>query len=96
MGALAPQFLAKQLTLSQPGVQIMPTTALQLQAPPPPGFSDLATALVLRKMKSAQIQSIAFIWTKYLVLLKKLQMMCFPHNQQKSIGRSGRWFQSAF
>jgi hypothetical protein len=28
-GALAPQFLAKQLTLSQPGGQIMPTTVLQ-------------------------------------------------------------------
>ena len=35
-GALAPQFLAKQLTLSQPGVQIMPTTVLQ--APPPQIF----------------------------------------------------------
>ena len=31
-GALAPQFLAKQLTLSQPGGQIMPTT--EIQAPP--------------------------------------------------------------
>ena len=28
-GTLAPQFLAKQLTLSQPGGQIMPTTVLQ-------------------------------------------------------------------
>ena len=28
-GALAPQFLAKQLTLSQPGGQIMPTTVIQ-------------------------------------------------------------------
>ena len=27
-GALAPQFLAKQLTLSQPGGQIMPTTVI--------------------------------------------------------------------
>ena len=27
-GALAPQFLAEQLTLSQPGGQIMPTTVL--------------------------------------------------------------------
>ena len=42
--ALAPQVLAEQLTLSQPGGQIMPTT--ELRAPfPPPGFSDLATAL---------------------------------------------------
>ena len=39
-GALAPQFLAKQLTLSQPGGQIIPTTIL-----PAPGFSDLATGL---------------------------------------------------
>ena len=31
-GALAPQFFAKQLTLSQPGWQIMPTTVIQ--APP--------------------------------------------------------------
>ena len=28
-GALAPQFLAEQLTLSQPGGQIMPTTVLR-------------------------------------------------------------------
>ena len=42
--ALAPQVLAEQLTLSQPGEQITPTT--ELRAPfPPPGFSDLATAL---------------------------------------------------
>ena len=41
-GALAPKFLAKQLTLSQPGGQIMPTTVLRA---PPPGFLDLATAL---------------------------------------------------
>ena len=40
-GALAPQFLAKQLTLSQPGGQIMPTTVIQA----PPGFSDLAKAM---------------------------------------------------
>ena len=31
-GALAPQFLVEQLTLSQPGGQIMPTTVLR--APP--------------------------------------------------------------
>ena len=37
-----PQFLSEQLTLSQPGGQIMPTTVLQA----PPKFSDLATALV--------------------------------------------------
>ena len=36
-GALAPQFLAKQLTLSQPGGQIMPTTVLQA----PPDFQTL-------------------------------------------------------
>ena len=41
--ALAPtQCLAEQLTLSQPGGQIMLTTVLQA---PPPKFSDLATAL---------------------------------------------------
>ena len=40
-GALAPQFLAKQVTLSKLGGQIMPTTVLRA----PPGFSDLATAL---------------------------------------------------
>ena len=28
-GGAAPQFLAKQLTLSQPGLQIMPTTVIQ-------------------------------------------------------------------
>ena len=32
--ALAPQDLAEQLTLSQPGGQIMPTA--ELRAPPPP------------------------------------------------------------
>ena len=35
-GALAPpppQFLAKQLTLSQPGVQILPTTVLRAHPP---------------------------------------------------------------
>ena len=36
-GALAPQFLAKQLTLSQPGGQIMPTTVIQA----PPDFQTL-------------------------------------------------------
>ena len=36
-----PSQAAKQLTLSQPGGQIMPTTVIQA----PPGFSDLATAL---------------------------------------------------
>ena len=35
--ALAPQFLAKQLTLSQPGGQIMPTTVLRA----PPDFETL-------------------------------------------------------
>ena len=42
-GPQAPQFLADQLTLSQPGGQIMPTTVIQA---PPHGFSDLATALI--------------------------------------------------
>ena len=37
-GALAPQFLTKQLTLSQPGGQIMPTTVIQA---PPPDFQTL-------------------------------------------------------
>ena len=43
-GAIAPQFLAEQLTLSQPGGQIIPTTTYY-EPHPPPGFSDLATAL---------------------------------------------------
>jgi hypothetical protein len=34
--------LAKQLALSQPGGEIMPTTVIQA---PPPGFSDHATTL---------------------------------------------------
>ena len=38
-GAIAPQFLAKQLTLTQPGGQIMSTTILQ--APLPPDFLTL-------------------------------------------------------
>ena len=42
-GALVPQFFAEQLTLSLTGGQIMPT--IVLQAPLPPGFSDLATTL---------------------------------------------------
>ena len=44
-GALAPQFLAKQLILSQPGGQILPTTVLRA----PPGISDLATGLRLNE-----------------------------------------------
>ena len=45
LGASAPpQFLAEQLTLSQPGGQTMPTTVIQA---PPPGFSDLAMALLI-------------------------------------------------
>ena len=36
-GALAPQFLAKELTLSQPGGHIIPTTVLQV----PPDFQTL-------------------------------------------------------
>ena len=39
-GALVPPVFGQ--TLSQPGWQIMPTTVIQA---PPPGFSDLATAL---------------------------------------------------
>ena len=39
-GALAPQFLAKQLTLSQPGGQIIPTTVLRA----PPEFQTLRRA----------------------------------------------------
>ena len=42
-GALAPKFLAKQLTLSQPGVQTMPTTALQA----PLDFQTLRRACVV-------------------------------------------------
>ena len=38
-----PQFLAEQLTLSQPGGQI--TYAHHSTTRPPPGFSDLVTAL---------------------------------------------------
>ena len=41
-GAQAPQFLADQLTLSHPGGAHYPHPVLQA----PPGFSDLATALV--------------------------------------------------
>ena len=37
--ALAPHFFAKQLTLSQPRRQILPTTVLP--APPPPNFQTL-------------------------------------------------------
>ena len=40
-GALAPQFFAKQLTLSQQGDRLCPS-----QYNKPPKFSDLATALV--------------------------------------------------
>ena len=40
--ARAPHFLADHLTLSQPGGYIIPT---QYYVPPPPRFSDLATAL---------------------------------------------------
>ena len=39
-GALAPQFLAKQLTLSQPGGQIIPTKVLEA----PPNFQTMRRA----------------------------------------------------
>ena len=41
-GALVPQFLAKQLTLSQAGGQIIPTTVLRA----PPDFQTLRRAWV--------------------------------------------------
>jgi hypothetical protein len=41
-GALAPHFLAKQLTLSQPGGQIIPTTVIQA----PPDFQTLRRACI--------------------------------------------------
>ena len=41
-GLQPPQFLTNQLTLSQPGGQIMPTIVVQ---DTPPRFSDLVTAL---------------------------------------------------
>ena len=40
-------FLAKQLTLSQPGGQIIPTTVLQA---PPPNFQTLRRAWVKRSL----------------------------------------------
>ena len=40
-GALAPQYLAKQLSLSQQGGQIMP---IVIQGGSPPGFSDFGMA----------------------------------------------------
>ena len=45
-GAAAPPVLADQLTLFQTGRQIM-TAILLLSTPPPPGFLDLPTALLL-------------------------------------------------
>ena len=49
-GALAPQFLAEQLTLSQPGgadyARHSPTS--------PPGFSDLVTALHCKQIAPLQ------------------------------------------
>ena len=42
LGAIAHQIFKNQLTLSQPGWQIMPTTLLYL---PPSEFSDFPTAL---------------------------------------------------
>ena len=42
-GGWGGSILAEQLTLSQPGGQIMPTAVLQ--APPPPDFQN-ATALI--------------------------------------------------
>jgi hypothetical protein len=51
-GLWPPQFLAKQLTLSQPGGQIMPTTVLQA----PPDFQTLRRPwhIVLGKLKSGK------------------------------------------
>ena len=43
-GALAPQFLADQLTLSQPGGHIMPTTLLRA----PPDLQTLRRPCVLK------------------------------------------------
>ena len=46
-GAAPPQFLAKQLTLSQPGGQIMPTTVIQA----PPDFQTLRRPCIGRAVK---------------------------------------------
>ena len=46
-GSTALQIFTDQVTLSQPGGQIMPTTLLLA---PPPRFSDLPTALNLAAM----------------------------------------------
>ena len=55
LGALAPQFLAKQLTISQPGGQIIPTTVLP--APPPPDFQTLRRAWSIQ-YECIQLQNI--------------------------------------
>ena len=57
MGArgAAPQFLAKQLTLSQPGLQIMPTTVIQA----PPDFQTLRRpwhVILVIQIKSEQLK----------------------------------------
>ena len=52
-GAVAPQFLAEQLTLSQPGGQIMPTTVLQA----PPDFQTLRRPCIcIWKIKANKIE----------------------------------------
>ena len=47
-GTMARRILADQLTLLQPGGQIMPTILLLA----PPGFSDIPTALGLEPWRS--------------------------------------------
>ena len=56
-GLQPPQCLAEQLTLSQPGGQIMPTTVLQA----PPDFQTLRRPCVLSKRPAFRIMNISTI-----------------------------------
>ena len=61
-----PQFLAEQLTLSQPGGQIMPTVKCTEY---PPGFSDLPTALMfIQFLNSKQILKWIILINLYILL----------------------------
>ena len=62
LGVLEPQSLAKQLTLSQPGGQIMPTTVLQA---PPPDFQTLRRPCELNKKTQCDY------WAKSIIRLEK-------------------------
>ena len=56
-GARSPQFLADQLTLSQPDGQIMPTTLLLA---PPTRFSDLPTSLHIAQVELVTVASLHY------------------------------------